>query len=225
MKLHRCLVLVAAALLSASALAGSFTVTPVRIDIPPLRRAASIEVQNTGDQPAQLQAERYRWTRDNDGDDELAPTEDFVVTPPIMQLAPGQKQIVRVLLLAPPDPKRELAYRLILQETLVGNPPPNTVATVLRISLPVFVAAPKAQPELAFSVAREGEQWRLTADTRGSAHGFVVASRTAAGDKLPVSGYLLPGERRSWLVASAPERIVLTQRDGTEVTVPVDPAP
>ncbi len=224
MKPHHCFAF-AACLLSASALAGSFTVTPVRIDFPPLRRAASIEVQNTGESPAQLQAERFRWTRDNGGDDELAPTEDFVVTPPIMQLAPGQKQIVRLLLLGPPDPKRELAYRLILQETLVGDPPPNTVATVLRISLPVFVAAPNTQPELAFSLVREAAQWRITADNKGNAHGFIVASRTSDGDKLPVDGYLLPGERRSWLIAAPLQRIVLTQRDGTEITVPVAPAP
>jgi fimbrial chaperone protein len=215
----------AAALVATSALAGSFTVTPVRIDIVPLRRAASIEIQNTGTAPAQLQAERYRWTRDNGGDDELAPTEDFVVTPPIMQLAPGQKQIVRVLLLVPPDPARELAFRLILQETPLGDPPPNTVATVLRISLPVFVAAPNAQPELAFSQSREGGRWRLTAHNKGGAHSFIVSSRTVDGDKLPVDGYVLPGESRTWPVAVPVDRIVLTQRDGAEVTMPVAPAP
>lgn len=224
MKLHH-LVALAATVLAAPAVAGSFTVTPVRIDIAPMRRAASIEVQNTSDKAAQLQAERYRWTRDNGGSDELAATEDFVVTPPIIQLAPGQKQIVRVLLLGAPDPSREQAYRLILQETLVGDPPPNTVATVLRISMPVFVAAPNAQPRLVFTQKREGEQWRLTADNNGNAHGFIVAARSAAGDKLPVDGYLLPGERRSWLVAARLDRIVLTQRDGAEVTVPVAPAP
>jgi fimbrial chaperone protein len=207
------------------ALAGSFTVTPVRIDIVPPRQAASIEVQNTGAQPAQLQAERYRWTRDNDGDDELAPTEDFVVTPPIFRLAPGQKQIVRVLLLGRPDPARELAYRLILQETPVDEPPPNTVATVLRISLPVFVAAPNAQPQLVFELQRRDGQLRVTAENRGAAHALIVGSRSEAGEKLPVEGYLLPGERRSWPLAAPLQRLVLIQRDGAEITVPVAPAP
>ena len=214
-----------AALLTTPVYSGSFTVTPVRIDIAPARRAASIEVHNTGDQPAQLQAAGFRWTRDNGGDDELAPTEDFVVAPPIIQLAPGQKQIVRVLLLAAADPSRETAYRLILQETPLGDPPPNTVATVLRISLPLFVAAPNAQPQFAFSLSRDGDVWRLAGDNNGRAHGFVVAARTTAGDKLPVEGYLLPGERRLWKLAAPLDQIVLTQRDGSKLTVPVTTAP
>jgi fimbrial chaperone protein len=214
----------AAACLCPTAFAGSFTVTPVRIDIPPPRRAASIEVQNSGDAPAQLQAERYRWTRDNGGDDELAPTEDFVVTPPIFRLEPGAKQIVRVLLLGQPDSTRELAYRLILQETPIGEPPPNTVATVLRISLPVFVPGAGTQPQLVFTLQRDGEKLFIAGENRGSAHGFIVGSRSVDGQKLPIEGYLLPGERRTWPVAAAWDRIVLIQRDGAEVTVPVAPA-
>ena len=97
----------AACLFSAASSAGSFNVAPIRIELPAARRAASIEVQNSGDAAAQLQVERFLWKRDNGGDDDLEATEAFLVTPPIFTLQPGQRQIVRVLMQVPPDPRRD----------------------------------------------------------------------------------------------------------------------
>lgn len=215
----------AAWFLCAAATAGSFSITPVRIDIPVTRRAASIEVENTGPQAAQLQAERYRWRRDNGGDDELEPSEEFVVSPPIFSLAPGQRQIVRVLLMAPPDPTRETAFRLILQETPLGEPPPNTVATVLRISLPVFITPSGARPDLDWSIRREAGGMKLEVENRGGAHAFITSVKMLDGRNLKADGYLLAGERRSWPIEAPLERIIVTQRDGGAATVAVRAAP
>lgn len=223
----RRLIAAAAWFACASAAAGSFSITPVRIDIAAGRRAASLEIENTGGETAQVQAERFRWKRDNGGDDELEATDAFVVSPPIFSLAPGQKQIVRVLLLAPTDPRIETAYRLILQEVPQGDPPPNTVATVLRISLPIFVTPAGAQPDVVWSLQRDGASFRLAAENRGQAHAFITSVRTVGGEKLAVDGYLLAGERRQWLLPAAtpPERIVVALRDRAEETVPVQVSP
>jgi fimbrial chaperone protein len=215
----------AAGLYSAACSAGSFNVAPIRIELPAARKAGSIEVQNSGESAAQLQVERFLWKRDNGGEDELEPTEAFVVTPPIFTLQPGQRQIVRVLMMAPPDSKREGTYRLILQETPLGDPPPNTVATLLRISLPLFVTPPGARAQLDWSVVRDGAALQLEAENRGNAHAFISQVRTADGVPLNIDGYLLPGERRRWPVDVAPARLGVTMRDGTEAVVEVRPAP
>ena len=215
----------AACLFSAATSAGSFNVAPIRIDLPAARRAASIEVQNTGEAAAQLQVERFLWKRDNGGEDDLEPTEDFVVTPPIFTLQPGQRQIVRVLMQVPPDLRREGTFRLILQETPLGDPPPNTVATLLRISLPLFVTPPGAKAEIAWRLVRDGGALQLEADNRGAAHAFISQVKTVDGTPLKVDGYLLPGEQRRWAVDSAPQRLNVTLRDGTESVVEVRPAP
>ena len=215
----------AALLCSAATSAGSFNVAPIRIELPAARRAASIEVQNTGDAAAQLQVERFLWKRDNGGDDDLEATEAFVVTPPIFTLQPGQRQIVRVLMQVPPDPRREGTYRLVLQETPLGDPPPNTVATLLRISLPLFVTVPAAKADLAWRLVREGGALQLEAENRGGAHAFISQVRTPDGAPLKVDGYLLPGEQRRWPIDSAPQRLQVTLRDGTESVVEVRPAP
>ena len=56
---------VLAGLVSTAVQAGSFTVSPVRIEIAMPRKAAAVEVENNGDRPAQIQVERFQWQRDN----------------------------------------------------------------------------------------------------------------------------------------------------------------
>ncbi len=222
--LLRLLALASALLFGSLAHAGAFTITPVRVDITAGRRAASIEVHNTGLASSQLQAERYRWKSDTGGDDELEATEDFVVTPPIFTLEPGQRQIVRVLMQAPADPLREMSYRLILQETPLGDPPPNTVATVLRISLPVFVTPPRAQPELVWSLRRDGARYFLDVDNIGQAHTSITALRTPDGRELKAGVYVLAGDRKSWPLDAPVDRVLLKLSDAEESSAVVRPA-
>ncbi len=219
--LFRLLAFALALVTSAPAHAGAFTITPVRVDISFGRRAASIEVHNTGQQGAQLQAERYRWKGDTGGDDELEPTEDFVVTPPIFSIEPGQRQIVRVLMQAPADQQRETAYRLILQETPLGDPAANTVATVLRISLPVFVTPPRARAELVWSLRREAGGLFLDVDNVGQAHETITSLRTPDGRTLQAGVYVLAGGHRSWPLDAPIDRVLVKLRDADESSAAV----
>jgi fimbrial chaperone protein len=225
MSILRCAAVLAAFLVGSEAAAGSFSVAPVRLDVKVPRRAASIEVQNTGDQPAQLQVERYRWLADRGGEDQLEATEDVIVTPPIFTLAPGQKQIVRVLLFGAPDPSRETTYRIIMQETALNDPPPNSVQALLRISMPVFITPPGAKPNVIWTLQREGDHSWLVAENTGNAHAQISAARTASGTDLKASGYLLPGEIRRIAVEGAFDSVLVTLRDQPEQTFPVRAMP
>lgn len=198
---------------------------PVRLDVKSPRRAASIEVQNTGDQPAQLQVERYRWVADRGGEDLLEATEEVVATPPIFTLAPGQKQIVRVLLFGAPDPSREVTYRIILQETALNDPPPNAVQALLRISMPLFITPPGAKPNVVWALQREGDRWWLNAENTGNAHAQINSVRTVTGTDIKASGYLLPGETKRVAVEGALDSVLVTLRDEPEKTHPVRAMP
>ena len=211
-----------AATLAGSVWAGSLSVSPVRVEIASPRTAAAIEIQNTGTQPAQLQVERYRWESSPRGEDKLEPTDDFLVTPPILTLAPGQRQIVRVMFLKPTDPRTEASFRLILQETPLGDPPPNTVATMLRLNLPVFVTPPGAKPRLVWSLHTAAGQTWLRVHNEGNAHAFLASARGADGAALSaVGGYVLPGALREWPLAAPLSRLSYTLREGDEVAAEV----
>lgn len=225
MSILRCAAVLAAFLFCAEAAGGSFSVAPVRLDVKVPRRAASIEVQNTGDLPAQLQVERYRWVADRDGEDLLEATEEVIATPPIFTLAPGQKQIVRLLLFGAPDPSREVTYRLILQETALNDPPPNAVQALLRISMPVFITPPGAKPNVVWTLQQEGDRWWLRAENTGNAHAQINAVRTIAGADIKATGYLLAGETKRIALESAIDSVLVTLRDQPEQTFPVRAMP
>lgn len=216
MTARRIAALMAAFLFASEAFAGSFTVAPIRLELKQPRRAVSMEVQNTGDRPAQIQVERYRWIADRDGEDQLEPTEEVIATPPIFTLAPGQKQIVRVIAFGAPDPAKEAAYRVILQETALDDPPPNVVRALLRISIPMFITPAGARPSLALTSIREGDAWWLSLENAGNAHAQITGARTAGGDPIKANGYLLPGERRRVRIPAPLDEVLVTLRDQPE---------
>lgn len=215
----------AALVLAPEVLAGSFSVAPVRLDVKMPRRAVSFEVQNTGEQPSQLQVERYRWVADKGGDDQLEATDDVVATPPIFTLSPGQKQIVRVLVMGEIEPTREGTYRVILQETALNDPPPNAVRALLRISIPMFITPPGAKANVVWSMERGGERWWLVMENLGNAHAQITAARHESGVAISAAGYLLPGEKRRVAVDAEPGRIVVKLHEQEEQTIQVRAAP
>ena len=85
----------------APAWAGLFSVTPVRIFMTPRERAAAVTVTNEGDTELLMQADVYDWKQKADGSDDLTLSEDMILAPPIIKLAPKSRQVVRLALLKP----------------------------------------------------------------------------------------------------------------------------
>lgn len=225
MSVIRFAALLVALLAASDVMAGSFSVAPVRLEVKMPRRAVSVEVQNTGDLPAQIQVERYRWVADKGGDDQLEATEDVIATPPIFTLSPGQKQIVRVLVAGVQDPTREGTYRVILQETALNDPPPNAVQALLRISMPLFITPPGAKANVIWSAERANDRWWLVMENTGNAHAQITEARLESGPKVKATGYLLPGEKRRIAVDTRPSTIVIKLYDQQEKTVQVHGTP
>ena len=142
------LLLVLATVSPLSAIAGAFSVSPVRIYMLPRERAVAVTVVNEGDTEVVLQADLNAWSQKPDGTDELSPTDDMILSPPIIKLAPNSSQVVRLALLKPADVSRQLIYRMIMREV------PEAVARIdrtvqlpvaLALSMPVFITPPPAK--------------------------------------------------------------------------------
>jgi fimbrial chaperone protein len=185
--------------------AGSFSISPIRLDLSATSRTAALTVRND-EREALVQAGVVLWEQ-VDGEDRLTPTRDLLVSPAVFTLPAKGSQLVRVALRAAPvDTTRELSYRLILQEVpQKANPEFTGLQVALRLSVPIFVANEgTAGPALAWSATTSGDGLTLTAKNSGDVHtrihGFSVAPAT--GDAQPlvqqVGTYLLPGQARSW---------------------------
>jgi fimbrial chaperone protein len=196
----------AAALWLPPASAGSFSISPLRVEFSAQATTAALTIRNEEDSPALVQVETLLWSQ-SAGEDKLEPTKDLLVSPTVFTLQPRGSQLVRVALRGTPDPTRELSYRVILQEVPPEASPDFTgLRVALRLSIPVFVApTASAKPDLAWSAVRDASgAIVLRADNNGGAHARVLSftltpeSGTGAVLQDSVATYVLPGQYRTW---------------------------
>jgi fimbrial chaperone protein len=203
----------AAAMTLSVAQAGSFMVDPTRIELAPGKLSATLTIRNDDREPAVIRLEPRAWNQQGD-EDLYEATKEVLVTPPIVTVAPGAEQIVRIALRRPLDPQKELTYRLFLQEVA---PPPRPgfsgLQVALRISMPIFAkpgdtVAPKSEWKVAYQ-ARE-HSLRVNLANSGNAHLQLQEFKFSAPGSDQVlalqqsSVYLLPGRSRDWLLKLAP---------------------
>lgn len=206
-------VMVIAAVASAMpAWAGNFSVAPVRIYMTPRDRAVAVTITNEGDSPIALQADIHVWSQKPDGADELVLTEDMILSPPFIKLAPKARQVVRLALLKPADASRQLTYRLILREIPEVTAPKGNAIEVpiaLALSMPVFITPPPAKREVNCQAVREGAALAITCANTGSAYAQIREILVLRGDaaatplaRFEGGAYILPGARKSMAMSS-----------------------
>jgi fimbrial chaperone protein len=223
---------IAMAAISLPSLAGDFSVTPVRIFMTPRDRAVAVTVVNESDEPLVMQAELYTWRQKEGGEDELVPTEDMVLSPPIIKLAPKSRQVVRLARLAAPPTSEQLTYRMIVREIPEALPPTQDLKLriALAFSLPVFITPAVAQKRLVCAVDG-ATALQATCSNSGSAYAQVRQLTLKRGAVTLASfeggSYILPGMRRMLpltagaSVAAGPAQLEATFDDGKPQTFDV----
>jgi len=189
------------------ALAGSFSVTPMRVALSAAKPIGALEVHNDSSEATVVQLELVGWTQANNAD-VYAATTDLLATPPILTLPPGGSRVVRIGLRRAPDHDRELTYRLYIQEL----PPPVSddfqgMRMTLKVGVPVFVASvAKPKPQLQWRSAAGPDGIKLTLTNGGNEHVKITDLELSLADGARTSGvqrvstYVLPGQSRDWLV-------------------------
>ena len=203
-----CAIALGAMLLPAAGWAGLFTVTPVRIFMTPKDRAVAVTVTNDGDEELVMQAEVFNWSQKAGGEDVLVPSEDLILSPPILKVAPRSRQVVRLARLGPPPTSQQVTYRLVVREVPEAKQAQKDIQVqiALAFSMPVFITPPGAKRDLACSARRSGPQaLAASCENRGSAYAQIRSIGLTAADGTPVAvresgGYLLPGISRSFEV-------------------------
>jgi fimbrial chaperone protein len=203
------------------AVAGTFSISPIRVELSAQQRTEALTVRNeSADREVVVQAQTHLWSQ-QDAQDKLTDTRDLIVTPPVFTLGPNSQQIVRVALRRGADPKRELSYRLILQEVPPEAPKNFTgLQVALRLSLPVFVAPQAATaPNLTWSAAwqRDGSLL-VTANNQGDLHLQVIDFdvRNKVNDislRNSVVKYVLPGATMNWVLQPPVNTIVTAKQN------------
>ena len=202
--------LLALFLMDGLAWAGSFSVSPVRLTLTAAQPIAALAVSNAGDEPAMVQLEATNWSQ-RDGVDGYEATRELIATPPIFTVPAHGTQVIRVGLRRGADPRRELTYRLYLQEVL-PPPPPGFVGmrVALRLGVPVFVSPAVAGAQaLQWQLSRgAGGALSVTCLNSGTVHSRIASfslSSGAGGAPLmtqDVAADLHAGQQRAWVLST-----------------------
>lgn len=213
--------LAALALCSGYASASGLQVAPVTLTLQHNQRAEGIWLSNSGDSPINAQVRVFHWSQSG-YNDQLSSSQGLVISPPMLNIPPRGRQLIRVIRTGPPM-KVEDAYRLSINELPPSTLKKNSLQFVLHYSVPVFIQPPGATDtfaKLQWKVDRTSGRTWLQVNNQGDGHAQLseVTLITATGSRKNITpgllGYVLPGSTMRWpLPASA------GQGEKLEVTV------
>lgn len=122
--------------------ASSILIWPINPVIESSQRASALWLENRSDTVAHLQLRLFEWTQE-DHENSYAEQRDVIGSPPMMQIAPGAKQFVRLTRLTPSPAGVERAYRIVIDEVPVDGAAAaddgRSVNFQMRYSVPLFV--------------------------------------------------------------------------------------
>ena len=172
-------------------------------------------VTNESDEELVMQADIYAWKQKANGDDDLVPTEDLILSPPIVKVAPKSRQVVRLARLALPLAGEQRTYRMIAREVPVARAAEKNMQLqiALAFSMPVFITPVGAKYKLDCELERaSADTVRAVCANVGNAYAqlreFSITSMT--GEKLAVregGAYLLPGIKRGFEIKKPDGRL------------------
>lgn len=181
---------------------------PVLLELQASQTAEALWLTNPGETPLQAQVRVYRWTQ-TAGEDNLTPTDEILATPPMISVAGGQRQMIRVIRRngAPTSASGEQAYRVVVDE-IPTSTQASGVQFAVRYSIPVFVQTAKpannAAPALTWRVVQKGADVSLQATNAGQARAQItdVTFTPVNGQPFTLTpglyGYALAGNTRIW---------------------------
>lgn len=203
-----------AALLAATvarADASALVLWPIDPKIEAGQSATMLWVENRGAEPVSLQIRSLGWSQAN-GEDVHQKQHDVVASPPIAKVAPGQRQLVRIIRRLPTGAsgQAQASYRLLIDEL----PPPIDddnptaarahLAVQMRYSIPLFVHAGTApKPRLSGRVVVDHGKRFIEVRNQGAGFARLINLRVRQGARDVVInaglvGYVLAGAAMRW---------------------------
>lgn len=170
------------------------------VELPAGARAGRLVLANAGDSAAAAQVRVYAWSQDG-REDRLDPTNALVVSPAIVEIAPGAEQLVRVVRTSTLKVEQEQAYRIVVDE-LPGDAADATGSAVtvrMRYVIPAFVRIADPAP---VALQCRIDQADLSCSNRGGRAAQLGASHLVTGDGRAYEitpgllGYVLAGSSR-----------------------------
>jgi fimbrial chaperone protein len=190
------------------AAASGLQVSPVSLTLTGNQNAGGLWLSNQGDNIVNAQVRVYHWSQSNFADT-LSSSQGLVVSPPMLTLAPGARQLIRIIRVGAPPNNVEDAYRLAIDELPPATLQKNKLEFVLHYSLPVFIqpaSNPPTSVKLQWTLRHIGNSDFLEVNNQGNSHAQLSAITYISpnGARKVITpgllGYVLPGMTMRWIL-------------------------
>ncbi|MGP9637706.1 fimbrial biogenesis chaperone [Psychrobacter sp. AOP3-A1-26] len=219
---------------SGVAMASGLQVSPISLSLQAKQNASGLTLSNTGNDVVQAQVRVYHWSQDDKGD-QLTASRGLLASPPMIELQPGEKQLIRIIRASAPPKGVQDSYRLSIDELPIKSAEQKTgLQFALSYSLPVFVnpvGITETTPRLQwrYSPRADGEQIDLHVSNSGNGHAQLagLSLLDAAGNSVDIHpgllGYVLPGASMHWTLKIPPSALKTSGKfkvmiNGTQTT-------
>lgn len=189
--------------------ASGLQVAPTTLSLQASQNADGIWLSNIGNDVVHAQVRVYHWTQDGQGD-QLVPSRGLIISPPMLQLMSGDRQLIRIIRTTPPPIGKgsvEDAYRLAIDELPIGTQGKPGLKFVLHYSVPIFIEpadSASLSPQLQWSLQPGDKGVALQVSNNGNGHAQLagVSYIDASGHRTEITqgllGYVLPGSTMRW---------------------------
>src|SRR5690606_36206169 len=107
-------------------------ISPVTIELGPKINAAAVTLSNPGETPIYGQLRVFKWDQ-KDGEDVLTATTDIAASPPLIEIAPGSDQVVRLVRTERNAVQGEQSSRILIDEIADENASPPSSGVQIRM--------------------------------------------------------------------------------------------
>jgi fimbrial chaperone protein len=221
----RFLVLAATAVWCSATSAASLQISPVIVTLSAADTAAYVHLDNVTERALYGQVRVFRWDQTID-EDVLANTDAIVASPPLIQIAAGRKQLIRLVRTDHEPIATEQAYRILIDEIPSPEDPSGTsVAVRLRYSVPLFVSPlSRSRAVLGWDIHSSANGSYLLIRNEGARRAQIAAVEVVSGKRRylvssGLLGYALAGRTRQWKL---PAGVALDARSKVRVHATVN---
>ena len=190
-------------------LAAGLQVTPIVLDIRQAQKSDGLWLTNTSNAAMDVQVRVFEWVQDNKTD-VLRPTPEFVASPPMIQIASGNKQFIRLVRVGQSQAPIERSYRIVVDELPLENAAANGLSFALRYSIPVFIQGSNGAmpPALTWQISAGAQgDVLLTIHNSGTTRAKLsdLTFTNAKGQTIAINkglfGYALANSGRQWPIS------------------------
>jgi fimbrial chaperone protein len=196
---------------AAPAAAATFSVNPTQVYLEGRTTTSLVTLRNDSTEVMRFQVTAFTWQQSPAGEIELAPTQDIVFFPALVQLQPGEERKIRVGTTSTAV-ATEKTYRIFVEELPPADAANNgsEVRVLTKMGIPIFVRPAKAaEGARVADLTLTGGAVRFALANAGNVHLVPqqVLVRGVAGDGSPLfdetlaAWYILAGGRRDIDVA------------------------